>query len=42
MVSALTTLGDTMTEAQCQTLTVLADEKGRINIVVLAKHLLTY
>jgi Ca2+-binding EF-hand superfamily protein len=42
MVSALTTLGDTMTEAQCQKLTVLADEKGRINIVVLAKHLLTY
>jgi Ca2+-binding EF-hand superfamily protein len=40
MVSALTTLGDTLSEAQCADLLALADGKGRINIVVLAKCLL--
>merc|ERR1711916_155941 len=39
MVSALTTLGDTMTEAQCQKLVALGDARGRISIVVLAKWL---
>lgn len=40
LVSALTTLGETMTEAECARLLVLADQKGRINIVVLAQYLL--
>jgi len=40
MVSALTTLGDVLTEAQCADLLALADQKGRINIVVLSKYLL--
>lgn len=41
MVSALTTLGDTMTDAQCQRLVALADDRGRISIAVLAKWLLS-
>ena len=41
MVSALTTLGDTMTEQECQKLLELADDRGKIQIVVLAKYLLT-
>lgn len=40
MLSALTTLGDVLSEAQCSDLTTLADGKGRINIVVLSKFLL--
>lgn len=40
MVSALTTLGDTLTEAQCAKLTALADGRGRISTAVLAKYLL--
>jgi Ca2+-binding EF-hand superfamily protein len=41
LVSALTTLGETMTEAECARLLVLADAKGRINVVVLAQYLLS-
>lgn len=40
MLSAVTTLGDVLSEAQCSALTGLADGKGRVNIVVLAKYLL--
>ncbi len=40
LVSALTTLGETMSESECSRLLVLADAKGRINIVVLAQFLL--
>ncbi len=40
MMSALTTLGDVLSEAQCSDLLALADGKGRINIVVLSKYLL--
>jgi Ca2+-binding EF-hand superfamily protein len=41
LVSALTTLGETMTEQECSRLLVIADNKGRINIVVLAQFLLS-
>ena len=41
MVSALTSIGDQMTTAECEQLTHLSDDKGRIRIVVLAKWLLT-